>query len=176
MTKYAVQLHRAWRWRLSLCAACALVGVARHQPALAARGTQRSLRSHLPRPDHRPDAGRPAARRSHAAHRAAGGHGPADRRPAARALGVRRAVSRHPARLFPARQRAEGDDRCDLAVRHPDAAAAHRHGDRPQAGARSRPGAAFSVSLAGIVGAVRLRLRARRIHARCHAAAIPASG
>ena len=38
--------------------------------------------------------------------------------------------------LFPAKREQKAHDRRDLAVRHPDAAAARRHGDRPDAGAQ----------------------------------------
>ena len=67
--------------------------------------------------------------------------------------------------------RTEEHDRRRLAARHPHAAAAHRHGDRPVAWSGRRGRAAFSVSVAGIVDPVRLRLRAGRVPARGDAAA-----
>ena len=41
--------------------------------------------------------------------------------------------------IFPARSRAEGADRGDRAVRYPAVVAAHRHGNRSEAGAKGRP-------------------------------------
>ena len=108
----------------------------------AARGNRaaRAIRGGVHRPDHPAAAVRPVARRSHAADRPAGGHGPADRRHPARAQRARRAVAGPAALAVSGEPRTEGDDRCGIAARHPDAAAADRHGDRSVAGAPLAPG------------------------------------
>ena len=132
--------------------------------ALRAAGRRRQgrIRSNLHCPDRRAHAGRPAARRSHGAAAPAGRHGPVDRRPAAWALASSACCcpmrSTRCFRRIP-EQKAMIDG--DLAVRHPAAASAHRHGDRSQAGAPDRPrvGVCFAD---GHRHSVRLRLRARR--------------
>ena len=74
------------------------------------------------------------------------------------------------ARAVSADGRAEKHDRCGIAARHPDAAAAHRHGNRPPAGAPGRPlGDGGRRRRRG--AALHLRLRARRAAAGFAAAA-----
>ena len=102
-------------------------------------GSSGRLRSDLHRRARAAAPGRPADGRGGTADRPAGGDGPAHRRPAARAVAVRPDLARRRStRCFRIR-RAEEHDRCHLAARHPDAAAADRHGDRSATGAARRP-------------------------------------
>ena len=86
-----------------------------------------------------PAPGRPADGRGRKAPRPAAGDGPARRRHYARPVAVRPGLAVGAARAVSRRRRAEEHARCRLSARHPDAAVADRHGDRPAAGAPRRP-------------------------------------
>ena len=106
-----------WRVALRVAALFALAAAPAFAAGDAPKGAPNCV---FRRPDRGADAGRPPARRSHAAVQAAGGDGAADRRPDARAVAVRARSGRiGSTRCFPQRQRAEGDARRRLAIRHP---------------------------------------------------------
>jgi len=133
------------------------------------RGAARTVGSRLPDPDH-PAAGlRPAARRGDAADRPAGDHGPADRRHPAGTERAWRNGAGAAGDIVSKRQGPGRNDRRGVAARHPDAAVADRHGDRPVSGSPRRQNRRQRVPRRHR-GAVRLRCGARRNAAGQHAA------
>ena len=74
-----------------------------------------------------------------AAYRTAGRDGPACRRTAAGSFGAWADLAGGAAHAFSGRRRTEKHDRCGFRARHPDAAAADRHGNRSPACATCRP-------------------------------------
>ena len=134
------------------------------------RRQRRRLRGHLPRAADHADAGRTAPGRGHEPYRSALDHGDVAGWDSAWSFGARRAAARSAARALSQDPRAEGHARRHLAVRHPAVAFAHRDGDRSQAGAKGwRSGAEHLAHRRR--RAVRLRLRARPVHAGIAAAA-----